>query len=227
MYRSLIPAPLWGETIAHSTMGDLVVGDYDLQGNPNSANAFIYSISSQKFTLLNIGGSMSNDTTAYGIWQNGASNSTSYTIAGGSQAELSINKAFLVDYDSLTGQFTNLKYYTDPSGGFTHFEGITAVAGGFNVIGTTTTGAEMAFIPVNGDGTFGDATWTPVAYPDSGTSTGNSVYGDTGMGIFTQTGTMTQSYIVVVPEPSTNVLIILSLVGLGFIHFRRRSSTAQ
>ena len=63
------------DTIAHSTMGDLVVGNYDL--NPTvrrglaSGNAFIYNMARQRWTLLRLGGSLSSKTTLYGIWQNG------------------------------------------------------------------------------------------------------------------------------------------------------------
>jgi hypothetical protein len=44
------------DTIAHSTMGDLVVGNYDLnpsvRGGLVSGNAFIYNMTRQQWTLL-------------------------------------------------------------------------------------------------------------------------------------------------------------------------------
>src|SRR5215471_14241103 len=45
------------DTIAHSTMGDLVVGNYDLSpGHGVSGNAFIYNMSTHQWTLLQLGG---------------------------------------------------------------------------------------------------------------------------------------------------------------------------
>jgi hypothetical protein len=60
-------------------MGDLVVGNYDTR--LSTAHAFIYDMTTDQWTNLNPAGSLS--ITAYGIWQNGDSTSTSYTIAGG------------------------------------------------------------------------------------------------------------------------------------------------
>src|ERR1017187_6226035 len=63
------------DTIAHSTMGNLVVGNYDLnptvRGGVASGNAFIYNMTRHQWTLLHLGGSLSSVTTLYGIWQNG------------------------------------------------------------------------------------------------------------------------------------------------------------
>ena len=61
------------DTIAHSTMGDLVVGNYDLnpsvRGGLASGNAFIYNMARHQWTLLRLGGTLSSQTTLYGIWQ--------------------------------------------------------------------------------------------------------------------------------------------------------------
>ncbi len=63
------------DTIAHSTMGNLVVGNYDLNptvpGGLVSFNAFIYNMSTHLWTLLRLGGSLSSRTSLYGIWQDG------------------------------------------------------------------------------------------------------------------------------------------------------------
>ena len=73
------------DTIAHSTMGNLVVGNYDLNlGHGVSGNAFIYNMTTHRWTLLQLGGSLSSGTTLYGIWQNGGPGSPNYTLAGGS-----------------------------------------------------------------------------------------------------------------------------------------------
>jgi len=178
-------------TIPHSTMGDLVVGNYDLTTNrlkpipdSNTGNAFIYRITSKTWTIFSPAnaGTASSGTTVYGIWQNG-SNSNSYTIAGGGIYN-GINTAFLVDYNSDTGKFTNLTYFEDDTTeGFTHFEGITGRDGGYNLIATTSNGP--AFVSVNrvANG-FDTAKWTPLNYPGSTMSTGNTVYQDYALGIF-------------------------------------------
>jgi len=196
-------------TIPHSTMGDFVVGDYDLQGVSASGNAFLYRISTQAWTILNIGGT-SNLTTAYGIWQNGVD---SYTIAGGSQY-LGANKAFLVDYTPSTGLFTHLTFfdYTAVTG-LTHFEGITGVAGGYNVIATTDSGAAYGFIPRNGDGTFGTAAWTAIAYPGTTTTTGDTVYQNVAMGIYIVQGVGVRSYTATVVPDAAGVAVSVKKSG--------------
>jgi hypothetical protein len=173
------------DTIPHSVMGDLVVGDYDLQGVPASGNAFIYRISTDTWTIATIGGSTSNLTTAYGVWQNGAD---SYTIVGGSKHE-GVNKAFIVDYQPSTGLFTHLTYFAyQQVAGLTHFEGITGVSGGYNVVGGVTSGAVYAFIARKSDGSFAKPVWTPIVYPGSSLTTGDTVYQDIAMGIYMVSG---------------------------------------
>jgi hypothetical protein len=183
-------------TIPHSNMGDFVVGNYDLQGMPASGNAFLYKISDASWTIFDFGGT-ANLTSAYGIWQNGAD---SYTIAGGSQ-HLGVNKAFLADYTPSTGLFTSLTFFEyDGAPGVTHFEGITAVEGGYNVIATTDSGAAFAFIPRNVGGTFGEAVWTAIAYPGSGLTTGDTVYQNVAMGIYFVSGGVRSYTAVVLPD---------------------------
>ena len=92
-------------------MGNLVVGNYDLVGDPASGNAFIYNFSSNSYTLLSIG----NLATAYGIWQNGDSSSTEYTIAGGYDSGIGLNKGFLLDYDCSTGDISASDALSAPS----------------------------------------------------------------------------------------------------------------
>ncbi len=57
-----------------------------MPGGLASGNGFIYNMTRQQWTLLRLGGSMSNLTTLYGIWQNRADDSPHYTLAGGSSA---------------------------------------------------------------------------------------------------------------------------------------------
>jgi len=197
-------------TIPHSTMGNLVVGNFDLTTNAvspiplaDTGNAFLYNMATAAWTIFGPtnSGTAPTGTTAYGIWQNG-SNSPSYTIAGGATA-YGTNTAFLVDYFSDSGQFTNLTFFTDTNAsGFTHFEGITGRDGGYNLIATTANGAAFVSVDRTSNG-FGPATWTPLDYPGSFITTGNTVYQDYALGIFCITGNLSleNSYITQVTPP--------------------------
>lgn len=184
-------------TIMHSTMGDLTVGNYDLAGQPGSANAFIYDIRRNSYTTLAIGAL----TTAYGIWQNGGDGSSRYTIVGGCKSGEGINQGYLFDYDSANGAITHLTRYSyqGKPGLVTHFEGITAVKDGYALAATTDDGAALVTIPRSAEGGFGAAEWYPVAYPGSTkVSTGNTVIDDRLMGIFTAQSGGVQSYLATV-----------------------------
>jgi hypothetical protein len=197
------------DTIAHSTMGDLVVGNYDLNlGHGVSGNAFIYNMSTQQWTLLQLGGSLSSQTTLYGIWQNGGPGSPDYTLAGGSSAHGSsprgIQRAFLMNYNEQTGTFGKPAFYSYGNRPvlFTHFDGITAVPGGFNLAAISfnlaATGpaqpSSMAFVPVTGrHNAFGRATWYPIPVGTSplctgptgcGMVTANTVFQNQVMGLY-------------------------------------------
>lgn len=195
-------------TIAHSTMGNLVVGNYDLNpgvsGGVISANAFIYHMSTRLWTLLRLGGSMSSITTLYGIWQNGGPGSPNYTLAGGSSAHgsshLGTQQAFLMNYNEQTGAFGEPAFYTygNAPALVTHFDGITAVPGGFNLVAVSSAqSSSMAFVPATGGDwpSFGPALWYPVDVAASplcpaGCSkvTGNTVYRNKVMGLYQQAG---------------------------------------
>ena len=103
------------DTIAHSTMGNLVVGNYDLNptvpGRVASGNAFIYNMTRHQWTLLRLRGSLSDLTTLYGIWQDGGSGSPRYTLAGGS-SDRGNQRAFLLSYNERTGNFGKPKYFS-------------------------------------------------------------------------------------------------------------------
>jgi hypothetical protein len=190
------------DTIAHSTMGDLVVGNYDLNpsvpGGVISGNGFIYNLARQQWTLLDLGGSMSSDSSLYGIWQDGGPGSPDYTLAGGSSAS-GHQQAFLVNYNETTGAFGRPRYYSygNRPALATHFDGITAVPGGFNLVAISSAqDSSMAFVPFSGrDGSFGPATWFPVNVsasalcPDGCSAvTGNTVYQNQVMGLYAATG---------------------------------------
>ncbi|MGH3121291.1 MAG: hypothetical protein ACRDND_09760, partial [Streptosporangiaceae bacterium] len=206
------------ETIAHSTMGNLVVGNYDLnptvRGGLASGNAFIYNMTRRRWTLLRLGGSLSSKTTLYAIWQVGGPGSPRYTLAGGSSAHGSSargnQRAFLMNYNERTGAFGKPRFYNayNRPGVVTHFEGITAVRGGFHLVAISAThGVAMAFVPVSHrTGSFGPARWYPVRVASSPLCsggctqvTGNTVYRNHVMGIYVRTGsTLINTYLAAV-----------------------------
>jgi hypothetical protein len=209
------------DTIPHSTMGDLVVGNYDLspgvRGGVVSGNAFIYNLTTHQWTLLRLGGSLSSKTTLYGIWQDGGPTSPVYTVAGGSSAHGSSphgnQRGFLMNYNERTGVFGKPRYYSygNVPRGVTHFEGITAVRGGFNLVaGSSAESASLAFVPVTGrQRLFGRAKWYPINVANSalcpaatgGCSfvSGDTVYKNRVMGVYSPKGSSTEyTYLAIV-----------------------------
>jgi hypothetical protein len=192
------------DTIAHSTMGNLVVGNYDLKptvrGGLVSGNAFIYNITRRQWTLLRMHGSLSTKTSLYGIWQDGGPGSPRYTLAGGSSAR-GLQRGFLINYNERTGAFGRPAFYTYNNKPviFTHFEGITAVRGGFNLVGMSLgRSPSLVFIPVRGR-SFGHARWHQANVGGSGLCpcsavTGNTVWRNHIMGLFVPNSS---------PEPHT------------------------
>ena len=62
-------------------------------------------------------------------------------------------------------------------------EGITGRNGGYNLIATTTNGPAFVSVDRTAVG-FSAAKWTPLNYPGSTMTTGNTVYQNYGLGIF-------------------------------------------
>src|SRR5690348_3913237 len=193
------------DTIAHSTMGNLVVGNYDLNlGNGVSGNGFIYNMTTRQWTLLQLGGSLASGSTLYGIWQNGGPGSPNYTLAGGSSAHSpgGAQRAFLMNYNERTGRFGLPRFYSygNAPTPLTHFDGITAVPGGFNLATISTAQASsMAFVPTTGRNwpLFGRATWYPIKVANNSLCTtlptvkctrvtANTVYQNQVMGLYVQ-----------------------------------------
>ncbi len=199
------------DTIPHSTMGNLVVGNYDLnptvRGGVASGNAFIYNITRHRWTLLRLHGSLSTQSTFYGIWQDGGPGSPRYTLAGGSAAGRG-KQGFLINYDERTGAFGRpdfLSFGNRPAKD-THFEGITGVPGGFHLVALSTgQGPSMAFVPVLRHGRFGRAQWYPVNVGASGlcpcsVTTGNTVWRNRVMGLYIPTSSPApHTYLATVP----------------------------
>lgn len=213
-----------GDTIPHSTMGNLVVGNFDLQSDQAAGSGFIYDLSNpgDPWSTVSIG---TYSTTLYGIWQNGGSNSTKYTIVGGTSDLFNGGKGLVFNYDSATKITTDVvefSFNNEPTL-VTHFEGISAFEGGFSLTSTTVQGAGYAFLPVNGDGSFGTPEWTAVVnqIDPMAPTTGDTVIDNNVLGVYTTSGGVS-SYIAAVPEPSSMALLGLSALAiLGVFRFRR------
>jgi hypothetical protein len=198
----------------HSTMNGLVVGNYDSaieHGNLNlplgPGHAYIYSIADDNFVKdIVYPGSLSN--TAYGIWYNGES---SYTICGGYSSSIvnnlddqnqPIGQAYLVDYNSLTGELSNWTSFSYPNGTnfVTHFEGISSVEKGIYTLNADSVQADsdnpvqgsFATVRRNVDRSFGTAEWVDLNYtgvdPTTNVTSSNSVYGNQVVGIVINDG---------------------------------------
>ena len=178
-------------TIAHSTMGGLVVGN--TTSGAGVSRGFLYTIgnNTESYVVINLP-VPSLASTAYGIWSNG---STSYTIAGGYSIldESGFDVAYLIDYDSATESFTNFESYVyNKEYGtniLTHFEGITSDGGtGYNLAADFQDyPVASAFVHVtrNLDGSFNsNAAWTEVAYPGAQITTANTVYENNILGVY-------------------------------------------
>lgn len=181
-------------TIAHSTNGNLVVGNYDTE--LIQAKAFIYDILKKKY--YDIIKPNAKSITAYGIWYNG---DNTYTICGGYSdldTESGIDSGYLVDWNNVTLEFSNWKSYSynnQPKNAIvTHFDGITDDGcGGYNLtgdwIGIEENSSKLGFfanVKRNKYGKFKRATWSEVSFPGKTTLTsGNSVFQNVVIGVYT------------------------------------------
>ena len=217
-----VPGADVGVTIPHSTMGNLVVGNYNLLTDLSVGHPFVYDIVTQSYNRLDINGAY--EATIYGIWQNGGETSTSYTIIGGlSQTASSKGQAFVASYDSFTQNLSGLALYNFAGDVNidTHFEGISAYQGGFsiaaNYVSGSTSGA-YAFIPYSGavgSYVYGAATWKSVVNNVNGAATtGDTVIDDKVMGIYAVSGGI-RSYVTGVPEidPGGTAAVVAMVLG--------------
>lgn len=197
-----IDVPGATDTLAHSTYGEYVVGNYDdlTTANPDYAvypsggNAFIYDMATGDFTTNDVAGAIS--TTAYGIW-NGMIAGGYTELSGG----LQVTQAYI--YDMSTKVWHT---YAHPGAEVTHFEGITAgstpgsylLTGDYLALGAPAGSPLQAFtvtitdwIPTN---------WTDSSVTGSTTTSGNSGYGDTAVGVYTSSSSdLIQGYIATLP----------------------------
>jgi len=224
-----------GDTIPHSTMGNLVVGNYNTQV-PSGGQGFIYNISAESYKKLSFG----DVTSAFGIWQNGGSTSSLYTIVGGytklgpdTQIGSKGQVGYIVNYDASTDRFsgfTELSINNDRSL-FTHIEGIDAYQDGFSLAAMSVQGgalgAAYCFIPITATG-FGTPTWESINTSPSSFATGDTVIDNSVMGLYQNSSGASASFLYTasnspasVPEPSALSLLAVGLGGLAFVRRRR------
>jgi subtilase-type serine protease len=168
------PDPSTAFTIAHSTFGNLVVGNYDT--GPLTGNAFIYDIAAGTYVTNNIPGEAS--TTAYGVWGD--------KIAGGyggfaPDGEPGFEHGYI--YDIRTDTFTT---HNHPGAFFTHFEGITGAGRGgeYNLVvdWIGPNGLHAAVLHINA---LGHETWIPIEFPGAITTSANSIHQNRVIGVYT------------------------------------------
>ncbi len=192
-------------TVPHSNMNGIVVGNFDTQ--LTSGRVFIYNTANSTYYELTKSGTTS--ISAYGIWWNGG---TSYTITGGYRDPFNPTEGtvgFLVDWDSSTQVASHWQYYNfnNQSTFVTHFEGIMGagpgvynLAGSWNTLNPFTAGAAFAQVGRNSDGSFGAASWADVVFPGAQSTTGNTVYLNTVLGVYLLSGSsVTYPYVATIP----------------------------
>lgn len=228
-----VPGADVGVTIPHSTMGNLVVGNYNLLTSLSVGQPFVYDIGTQSYNRLDINGAY--EATIYGIWQNGGETSSSYTIVGGlSQTSSSKGQGFIASYDSSSMTMSGLTLYSfnDDVNIDTHFEGISAFAGGFSIAANSIVGVTAgayAFIPYTGTvGTYayGAATWKGITNTVNGTATtGDTVIDDKVMGIYAVPGGIRSYVTTTIPEidPAGFGSMLALLTGALGLKERRRT----
>ncbi len=192
---TLIGGPGAFNTIGHSNFGNQLVGNWDTS-NTGVGNAFLYNISAGTMTTINRPGPYTS-TTAYGVYGN--------RIAGGSSLGPGLSRAYILNQD--TGVYTD---YDAPGAGVvvTHFEGITGGgrANTYNLVADSVDGNGVASAWVVHIDENGVATWIPLAVPGASTTSANSIYGNTAIGVYVENG-VTRAFTTTIPgiyNPITN-----------------------
>ena len=189
------------DTMAHSTMGGLVVGNYNT--DPNINKAFIYDI--KKGIYFDIVKPGAQTITASGIWHNGGN---SYTICGGYSNEngsSGIGSAYLVDWNNKHRKFSNWRSYNyknDPIKSLsTHFGGISSDGhGGYYLTGDwigVLDGPELGFFCHIGKRK--KAKWSRISFPHHKITSGNSVAQKIVIGVYTSPNDNTDNGFISIP----------------------------
>ncbi len=191
-------------TIPHSTFNGLVVGNWDVlaTANPDYAsyplagNAFIYDIDAQTFTTNNAPNALS--TTAYGIYD---------TLIAGGYADGPVVNGIQPEHGYIYDMVDQTwRSYDHPGAIITHFDGITggSTPGAYTLIGDWIGASDPAGSPAHAFilhvEDFIPIAWTDFAITGSNTTSGNSVYGDTAIGVYTtDPSTGINGYVATIP----------------------------
>ena len=195
------PDPGTEFTIAHSTFGNTVVGNYDT--GPLTGNAFIYDIPSGTFTTNNRPGALS--TTAYGVWGDKITGGYGF----GPDREPGFEHGYI--YDVRTDRWTT---HDHPDAFFTHFEGITGAGRGgeYNLVANwigADGSLQAAVLHIDAEG---NETWIPFAFPGAAVTSANSIHQDRVVGIYTD-DTGIHGYEVTIPGIYNPILNTGALVS--------------
>ncbi len=174
-------------TIAHSTFGNQVVGNYDTQ--LDVGHAFLYDIPAGTYTNIDKPGAVS--TTAYGVYGN--------LIAGGYDGAADapgVGHAFI--YNETTGAWTT---YDHPGAVETHFEGITSAgrSGTYNLVADWVGPDGQTHASVLHIDAQGNQTWIDLDVPGSVQTSANSMYGSTAIGVYVDPSGKVNGYTVDIP----------------------------
>ena len=176
-------------TIAHSTFGDQIVGNYDTR--LATGNAFIYDISSGTYTTNDKPGAVS--TTAYGVWGNLIAGGYTEVGPGGGPAP---GHGYI--YNETTGVWNTYDY---PGAVETHFEGMTGggQAGTYNLVADWVDAQGQTHAAVLHLDAAGNATWINISVPGALVTSANSIYQGEVIGVYVNASGTTQGFTVNVP----------------------------
>lgn len=191
-------------TIPHSTFNGLVVGNWDVlpAANPDyetyplAGNAFIYDIDTGSFTTNNAPDALS--TTAYGIYD---------TLIAGGYAEGPMVNGVQPEHGYIHDMVSDVWHtYDHPGAIITHFDGITGgdSPGAYTLIGDWIGASDPAGSPAHAFvlhvQDFIPIAWTDFSIAGSATTSGNSAYGNTAIGVYTtDPSTGVNGYVATIP----------------------------
>ena len=183
------------DTIAHSTFGNQVVGNYDT--NLVTGNAFVYTISTGTYATNDHPGSVS--TTAYGVWGDKIAGGYFQVGPGGGPA---FEHGYI--YNETTGAWAT---YDHPGAVFTHFEGITSGgrAGSYNLVADWSGVDGTLHTAVLHIGADGSQTWYDYTIPGAASVSANSAYQNEIIGIYVTPGGAINGYLLTIPGIYTPV----------------------